>query len=572
MTEHEKSIQELLEEIAQQRKRISALEQERDQLRRTQRMWHTLMTKTADLVYFKDSDHHFTQVSQAYADIFEMKRKELLGKTARDLWGAEGEEILLDEKRLLAGEEILHKERKVTGPDGCSRWYLVSKIPIYQDGEVVGFFGVDKDITARKRVEEELKKSEEEKKTILDSLVEHVVHEDTDMKVVWANRAACESAGLPREELIGRYCYQVWPELSEPCPDCPVVEAMKTREPQEIEKNTPNGNAWYIRGYPVKDQNGEIVGGIEVTLDITERQQAIQQNKRRRRYLESLLNAAPDALVTTNENHKIAEWNPGAEQLFGYTKEEAIGKRIDELITRPDVEKEAEEITKKIRAGQYLPPTEVIRYRKDGTPVRVILAGSPIVIDDQMVGAVAVYTDITERVQMEQELRTMALRDDLTELYNRRGFTLLAEQHMKIANREDRRMILLYIDIDELKLINDTYGHPSGDQALKDVAKILQDAFRESDVVARIGGDEFVVLALESNITHPQNLASRLQDTLETHNTNQQRVYDLSLSAGWSCYDPDSPSSLKELMHRADQAMYEEKRDWDPLKDETGSA
>jgi len=572
MSENEKNIQELQEKLAQQRKRIAALEKERDQLCRTQQMWDTLMTKAADLVYFKDANHHFTEVSQAYADIFEMKRKELLGKTARDLWGAEGEEILLDEKRVLAGEEIRRKERKVTGPDGYSRWYLVSKIPIYQDGEVVGFFGMDKDITARKRVEKELRHSEQEKKTILDSLVEHVVHEDTDMKVIWANRAACESAGLPREELIGHFCYQIWPKLSKPCPDCPVVVAMETKEPQEIEKSTPDGNAWYIRGYPVKDQNDKIVGGIEVTLDITERQQAIKQNKKRRRYLESLLNAAPDALVTSDEKHEIVEWNPGAEHLFGYTKEEAIGKRIDELITRPDVEKEAKEITEKIQAGQELPPTEVIRYRKDGTPVRVILAGSPIVIDDQMVGAVAVYTDITERVQMEQELRTMALRDDLTDLYNRRGFTLLAEQHMKIANREDRRMILLYIDIDQLKLINDTYGHPSGDQALKDVAKILQDAFRESDVVARIGGDEFVVLALESNITHPQNLTSRLQDTLETHNTNQKRVYDLSLSAGWACYDPDSPSSLKELMHRADQAMYEEKREWDSVKDETGAA
>ncbi|MFO7943447.1 MAG: PAS domain S-box protein, partial [Anaerolineales bacterium] len=325
MSEYEKTIQETLEELAQQRKRIAALEQERDQLRRTQRMWDTLMTKAADLVYFKDTHHHFTQVSQAYADIFEMKRKELLGKTARDLWGTEGEEILIDEKRVLAGEEILRKERKVTSPDGCSRWYLVSKVPIYQDGEVVGFFGMDKDITARKRVEEELKKSEEEKKTILDSLIEHVVHEDTDMKVLWANRAACESAGLPREELIGRYCYQIWLGRSEPCPDCPVIKAMEKKIPQEIEKIMPDGNAWYIRGYPIKGQNGKIVGGIEVTLDITERQQAIKQNKKRRRYLESLLNATPDALVTSDEKHKIVEWNPGARQLFGYTKEEAIG-------------------------------------------------------------------------------------------------------------------------------------------------------------------------------------------------------------------------------------------------------
>jgi diguanylate cyclase (GGDEF)-like protein/PAS domain S-box-containing protein len=424
----------------------------------------------------------------------------------------------------------------------------------------VGFFAIDKNITAKKQAEEELRKEEQEKKIILDSLVEHVIHEDTNMRVLWANKAVCESAGMKREELIGQYCYQIWLQREDPCPDCPVMNAMETENPQEIEKFTPDGRAWYIRGYPVKNKDGNVVGGIEVTLDITERKQALRQNMKRRRYLESLLNATPDAIVTLDAEHRIVEWNPGAQQLFGYTAEEVKGKDLDEIITRPDVIEEATEVTKQIQAGHDLPPTEVVRYRKDGRPVQVILAGSPIMIEDEMVGAVGVYTDISERVQMEEELRAMALRDDLTGLYNRRGFTLLAEQHLKIANREKRRLILIYTDIDNLKLINDTYGHPKGDLALKDVAMILKATYRKSDVIARIGGDEFVLLALESEPASPQTLTYRLEKDLKTHNAKKDRPYELSLSIGWACYDPQNPRSLEELLHNADQAMYNQKQ------------
>ncbi len=560
MPEEERTKQQLLEELAQWDEHIDQLEKERDELRNLSRMWETLMANTPDLVYFKDKDHRFTQVSQAYADIFNKTRQELLGKTALDLWPMEGEEILTDERSVLGGKEMIRKERKVTAPDGQSQWYLLTKIPIYQDGEIVGFFGMNKDITANKQAEEELRKAEQEKKIILDSLVEHVIYEDTNMKVLWANKAACGSANMTREELVGCYCYQIWPKREEPCPDCPVIQAMERRKPQEIEKVTPDGRAWYIRGYPVKNQDGDVVGGIEVTLDITERKQALRQNQKRRKYLESVLNATPDAIVTLDAEHRIVEWNPGARRLFGYTTEEAKGKDLDELITQPDVLEEAMGFTKRIQAGHDLPPTEVVRYRKDGTPVQVILAGSPIMLEDKLVGAVGVYTDISERVQMEEELRAMALRDELTGLYNRRGFFLLAEQQLKLADREKRRLYVLYTDIDDLKAINDTYGHPQGDTALKDVATILKNTYRKSDLIARIGGDEFVMLALESEPASPETLTRRLQKDLITHNTNEQRPFHLSISVGWACYDPQSPCSLEDLLHRADQAMYSQKQ------------
>ncbi len=132
-----------------------------------------------------------------------------------------------------------------------------------------------------------------------------------------------------------------------------------------------------------------------------------QQSKERQLYLESVLACAPDAIVTMDAQHQVLDWNPGAEQLFGYSPEEAIGRDLDELIAARNAEmyQEAIGFTQQAMAGELVPPIETIRYRKDGTVVNVILAGSPIFVGDELVGTVAVYTDITERKRAEEALR-----------------------------------------------------------------------------------------------------------------------------------------------------------------------
>ena len=128
--------------------------------------------------------------------------------------------------------------------------------------------------SARRQAEEGAKRAEEEKRAILDSLLEHVVHQDTDMNVLWANQAACNSLGITREDLIGRRCYEVWGGRDSTCEGCPVAKARDTGKPQTVEKMTPDGRWWYIQGYPVRDDSGDIVGMSELTLDITERKRA----------------------------------------------------------------------------------------------------------------------------------------------------------------------------------------------------------------------------------------------------------------------------------------------------------
>lgn len=160
---------------------------------------------------------------------------------------------------------------------------------------------------------------------------------------------------------------------------------------------------------------------------------------------------------------------------------------------------------------------------------------------------------------VERELHHLALCDDLTCLYNRRGFFAAATQQLKLARRNQKPALLLFCDLDGLKSINDTYGHREGDQALVRAADALEAVFRDSDVLARIGGDEFAVLAADLPPRYQQTIFARLQKALNRAGKDEPR-YDLSLSCGTAWFDPQNPVSLGELMEQADRAMYERKR------------
>jgi diguanylate cyclase (GGDEF)-like protein len=167
-------------------------------------------------------------------------------------------------------------------------------------------------------------------------------------------------------------------------------------------------------------------------------------------------------------------------------------------------------------------------------------------------------------VIVERELRHLALTDDLTCLYNRRGFFASATQQLKFASRKAQSMLLLYCDVDDLKKINDSFGHREGDLALVRTADALERAFRDSDILARLSGDEFAVLALETSSQNEAVLLRRLEKSVRKSSSTESR-YELSLSVGVARFDPRQPISLGELMETADQSMYEQKRNRPPV-------
>src|SRR5260370_14306697 len=159
---------------------------------------------------------------------------------------------------------------------------------------------------------------------------------------------------------------------------------------------------------------------------------------------------------------------------------------------------------------------------------------------------------------LDRELRSLALTDDLTCLYNRRAFLALTGQQLRVARRKAQGLLLFFADVDNLKEINDTYGHREGDLALVRAANALEQTFRNSDIIARLGGDEFAVLALEASCENKEVILRRLERNLKGSNAEESR-YELTLSVGTARFDPKHPVSLGELLAMADEAMYKEK-------------
>jgi two-component system, cell cycle response regulator len=163
------------------------------------------------------------------------------------------------------------------------------------------------------------------------------------------------------------------------------------------------------------------------------------------------------------------------------------------------------------------------------------------------------------QTQVESELSRLAISDELTGLYNRRGFLLLGSERMKLAHSLKKNVLLFFADLDNLKQINDQYGHQEGDQALLKTAEVFRNTFRNSDIIGRFGGDEFTALVIEDFGHTSDTISRRLQDNMAELSANNTQ-YPLSLSVGMTRYAAEFRSSLKKLLTQADQALYKQKQ------------
>lgn len=157
-------------------------------------------------------------------------------------------------------------------------------------------------------------------------------------------------------------------------------------------------------------------------------------------------------------------------------------------------------------------------------------------------------------------LQNLSHKDDLTGLHNRRGFLLLAEQQVKLARRQRTPFLLLFMDLDQLKYVNDTFGHAEGNRALVEAADVLRRCFRQSDLLARFGGDEFAALAFSSDESDDQAMRARLHGALDAVNCKPDRAYPLGFSMGILACSPSEEGTIDQLLERADKLMYREKR------------
>lgn len=257
-------------------------------------------------------------------------------------------------------------------------------------------------------------------------------------------------------------------------------------------------------------------------------------------HFRNVLDGNADGIVITNRDGYVQYINMAAEILLGRREKEMIGSHFGFPLT----------VDKKIDVNVML---------KSG--IHVVMEMHVVQIEWLGETAyLAALRDITERKSREDKLYNLSITDDLTGLHNRRGFFSLAGRYMNTISETNKSFLVLFIDLDGLKEINDTLGHLIGSQALVDTADILRETFRDSDIVARFGGDEFVILVKDTYESSTNLIIRRLQKNTDSFNKNETRPYDISMSIGSVPYDPYKPKTLEDLVNVADGLMYQDKQ------------
>ena len=457
------------------------------------------------------------------------------------------------------------------------------------------------EIAERKRTEERLEQEKILLRTLIDSLPDRIYAMNVDGTKILSNTADWQaSGGKKMEDVIGKTDFDTYPpELAVQfwAVDKQVMDSGEGIVGLEEPALDAEGKSvmTLTSKVPLRNAQGEIIGLVGSGHDITLRKRAesmqtaihrISQAAIASEGIEELYRSIHSVLgeLLPTENFYIAAYDPVNELIsFPYFVDQ-----YDQV--QPGPTKVQGLTGYVIRTGRSLLATRQVldRLVREGK-VEIIgmlgedWMGAPLKVEGRTIGVIAAQTYVEglhfsqedlnllefvstqvaqaiERKRMEEEIRSLSLTDELTGLYNRRGFSLLAEQAVKVACRIKKNMLLFFFDVDGLKGINDTYGHTHGDLALKEVAAILKETFRGADVAARHGGDEFVVLAVDAATVSADALANRIQTDLEQHNQRGHRSYELTLSVGVAEFGPESPCTVSELIARADALMYEEKQ------------
>lgn len=421
-----------------------------------------------------------------------------------------------------------------------------------------------RDITDRKQAEKALRESENQLRRMVEGTQALLINVNSRGRITYANEAIGKLLGSSPEDLINKvYLRYVDPR------DRDRVHSFynrafegKTSNTLEFRLAVPGGESRWVRfvNHPILEGD-KIIGQSGFALDITDSIELERKAEERRLYLEGVLESALDAIVTMDQESIITEWNNGAEHIFGYTREEAIGSNIDKLIIKEEsqIAQEALELTDHVLSGKTIPPTETIRFRKDGSRVNVLLTGAPIMIEGEVVGGVATYTDITHQKDMEEAIKHMATHDSLTGLPNRRLFNDRIILEIAHAQRRGEKVAVVLLDLDLFKEVNDSLGHSVGDKLLQNVGDRLTHVLRKSDTVARMGGDEFMVILPEmNNLADSRASLTRLLNALRKPFHIDGHSIQISASMGVSFY-PDDGVDVDTLVKKADIAMYRSK-------------
>jgi len=385
-------------------------------------------------------------------------------------------------------------------------------------------------------------------------------------KIAFANSKTLELLGYSQEELAGRLFLDF------------LTDDEKEKVGDFYRKRVRGEDVPAIYETTVVNRSGEIIPvEFNVSLidyeerkavlafirDISFRVQAERSLYIEKAFFQSLFDNAPEGIVLVTPESIITRANRAFLQLFGWSEKEVIGKNIDELLTDKETRKEAYSITHEIKDGAELKrEIETTRLKKDGTPLDVSIIGVPVTINDEKLAVYGIYRDITGRKINERALKEATARleelartDPLTGLLNRRGLLGMMEYEIKRARRSGKRFSIIMGDIDHFKEINDLFGHDTGDLILENLAEIMKKSLRAQDLIARWGGEEFLILLPETTLAGARCAAEKLRKNIMDHVHHiRDMEFNVTITFGVCELKEDLDSEI--CIKRADNALY----------------
>lgn len=377
------------------------------------------------------------------------------------------------------------------------------------------------------------------------------------------NSAFSEMVGLKSDKIGEGKISAIWGEHSvvEEQMDEEVLEK-KQLVKQEVTFDFVDGShhTLIVHKAPLLDAKGRVLFLVGSAFDITERKEGEELLLESHMKLDQVFNTAANGMRIVDVNHVVLRVNKAFCDMVHTSSEEIVGKKCYEILPGQNCGTKNCPLDRLASSPGHL-KTEMQKKMTSKRDIDCIVTASSLCDKNgNFIGVVEDFQDITLFRRMEQKLRDMAITDKLTTIYNRRGFLLFAEKQLAAVRRNDQEAFVTYIDIDDLKTINDLQGHKAGDLAIQATAQLLKRMFRKPDVVARLGGDEFAVFTCCRLGTNSNDaIARRMLEAVEEINAKGELSFTMSVSFGIARLG--ERESLEQVMNRADGRMYQAKRE-----------
>ena len=538
----------------------------RNDLLQQERQLRLFTDNIPESIAYIDANRRYKFVNNTFLRQRGKLRHEVIGKTTEEVLGSDAARLADPHvAKALTGETVTY-ERLVQTFDGLKRWFNVRTVPdMDRDGQVQGLYVVGMDIHDIKMAQATLETSEAELRIAMDSLPYPMVYVDRDFRYRMVNKRLEAMLGKSREELLGKNLREVFGEkrYDEVMPFWQRALAGETVTAERLIGTDPATMRWMIVRYtPRYDTNGSIIGLYSAATDIDELKRAELDLRRANWLLSSHFENTPLAVIEWDPAFRVRRWSPQAEKIFGWREEELTGKHYRDwkFVVEGDVA-QADAVTAKLIDQMEPRATSLHRnHRKDGRVIWCEWYNSSLRDDaGNIISILSLAQDVTTRVLAEERLVHQATHDSLTGLPNRTMLQDRLRQAISRARRGGHRIAAMFIDLDRFKDVNDTLGHRIGDELLREMSARLARVVRESDLLVRLSGDEFmVVLEQVTDLESPRFVAAKLLDEIRQPSRIEGHEIHISGSVGISLF-PDDADDVESLLKNADMAMYRAK-------------